>query len=146
MAAEMHWNATDKRYHEALRRIAVVLIVLAGFAERASQRSTPVRALFLWLLRRAEKRTSSLAVRIGAGLSFTSDYSICVHDSSGEAARLARTFRALADFFFALSRQSRRWLRVGRPIDAALLRGNFLNAIAFGAPVFVSRRSYADTS
>jgi hypothetical protein len=117
LAADMHWTTTDKKYHEALRRLAVVLLMLAGVAEGAACRSWPMRSLVLWLLRRAETRVRGFAERAGAtsplaGLSPT----------GGEAARLVKTFRALAAVFFALSRRGAQQLVMSRQHRKSLQR------------------------
>ena len=46
-------------YHEMLRRIAAILLALAGLAERVADRSRPVRWLVLWVLQRAETAASA---------------------------------------------------------------------------------------
>jgi hypothetical protein len=107
----MHWNATDGRYHEALRRLAVLLLLLAGIAERAACRAWPLRSLILWLLRRAEARVREFADRAAAPLLYAE---CCVSPTGGEAALLAQRFRALATVFFALSRRAFRQLWISR--------------------------------
>jgi hypothetical protein len=107
----MHWNAGESRDNEALRRLAVVLLKLASIAESVALRSRPFCAIVLWLLCRAEARTSDLAFRIGGGatLAFPSAASpVSWLGGAGEALRLAERFRALAAGFFALSRQAAR--------------------------------------
>ena len=107
----MHWNATDERYHEALRRLAVVLLMLAGLAERAACRAWPLHSLLLWLLRRAETRVFDFAGRAGAPALSTECFA---SPTGGEAARLAKTFRTLATVFFAISRQALQQLGISR--------------------------------
>jgi hypothetical protein len=102
LAAHMHITATGERYHETLRRLAVVLLMLAGIAERAACRSWPMRSVLLWLLTKAEKRVHGYAGRAGVPL-FPAKYGASL--IGDEAARLARGFRALATAFFALSRR-----------------------------------------
>jgi hypothetical protein len=46
------------RSERTLRRIVLLLVALAGLAERAADRSWPVRCFVLWLLRRAEAATA----------------------------------------------------------------------------------------
>src|SRR5215216_4988617 len=90
--AVMQRHATDRIDHEALRRLAVVLLMLAAIAESIALRSAPVRCLLLWLLCRAEARARDLAFRIGGGaaLAFPSTTSpVSLVRSAGEAARLA---------------------------------------------------------
>jgi hypothetical protein len=108
----MHCNATD-RYREALRRLAVVLLALAGIAERATCRSWPVRPLLLWLLSRAETRARNFAGRTG-GLPLSAEYAFCRLSGTGDAERLAKAFRALAVYFFALACRAPQCLRMAR--------------------------------
>src|SRR5215216_2948946 len=89
--AVMQRHATDRIDHEALRRLAVVLLTLASIAESIALRSAPVRCLLLWLLCRAEARARDLAFRIGwgAALAFPSNASrVGWVGGTGEAARL----------------------------------------------------------
>ena len=44
----MHWHARDGQEHEALRRLAVVLLTLAAIAESVARRSVPIRGLVLF--------------------------------------------------------------------------------------------------
>jgi hypothetical protein len=187
----MHWNATDERYNEALRRLAAVMLMLAGIAERAVCRSWPVRPLLFWLLALAEKRARGFAERLDfpplpqAGLavlplvaaeanpprvrggvppaarencedgaSATEWRDGSAPDGraapqpgvtcSGEAARLALAFHALAVFFFALALQAPRWLRPARQYRG--LPGNDQYAVMSGGLPFAYRSPYADTS
>jgi hypothetical protein len=110
----MHWIATDEGYHEALRRLAVVLLVLAGLAERIGSRSWPFRSLVLWLLRRAETRARDFAIRSGALPVLSAEDPVRIPGGHGEATRLAQGFRALAAIFFALSGRTPQWLRIAR--------------------------------
>jgi hypothetical protein len=142
----MHWNATEGRYHEALRRLALVLLTLAVLAERVGRRSWPLRPLVLWLLCRAETRVRGFAARAGALQVLTVGYPPRSQGRLGEAARLAGTFRALAAAFFALARQAPRWLRMARRHDAVRPSGNRWNAARHGLTCGVRLRSYTDTS
>jgi|EndMetStandDraft_8_1072994.scaffolds.fasta_scaffold572203_2 hypothetical protein len=95
----MQWHAMDRKDHEALRRLAVVLLTLAAISESIALRSAPVRCLLLWLLCRAEARTRDLAYRIGvdAALAVPSTASLVGwQGGAGDAVRLAHSFRALA--------------------------------------------------
>jgi hypothetical protein len=158
----MHFTATDERYYEALRRLAVVLLALAGIADSAACRPWPIRSLLLWLLGRAEERACGFAVRAGT---LPVEYAVhsrggpraipaTVHSGSassiaqqqGEAARLAKTFRALAAVFFALSRRAPEWLRMARRHHLVRQFGNRRNAVRVARPSFTGRRLYADTS
>jgi hypothetical protein len=153
----MNRNTTDGRYYEALRRLAVVLLVLADIADRAACRCWPIRSLVLWLLSRAAVRAGELAARQGAsplpvGWPVDAAFAQAQNGDSarsgenrqccGETARLAATFRALADIFFALARPARQSLRLARRhpilgIDRALPPAHWL---------FPGRPPCADTS
>lgn len=102
----------DGNTHEALRRIAVLLLALAALAERAAGCAAPVRCLVLWFLRPAEAAASALAAEaaplVPAGRP---------GDGPEDAAGLALKFRALATVFFALSHRARRFLRAARQPD-----------------------------
>ena len=113
----MHWNATDRKDDEALRRLAVVLLMLAGIAESIALRSRPFCAIVLWLLCRAEARVCDFACKSGLGAAFafpSAASPVSWLGGAGEAARLAEKFRALAEGFFALSRLAARDLRTSR--------------------------------
>ena len=139
----MHWNATDERYHEALRRLAIVLLMLAGVSERVANKAWPLRSLVLWLLRRAEARVQDFARRAGAP---SLPVQCGASPLGGEAARLAERFRALAAGFFTLSRQTARGVwpaqRNGSPSRLADYR-----AVIGPGPCFGTlHRSLIDTS
>jgi hypothetical protein len=125
----MHWNAVNGRDHEALRRLAVVLLTLAAIAESVSRLCAPVRCLLLWMLCRAEARARDLAFKADAGAalaSISAGSPVYLLGGSRQAARLAQGFRALAAVFFALSRQASRWLRMARrqhPVIPSANRG-----------------------
>jgi hypothetical protein len=140
----MHWNPTDERYHEALRRLAVVLLMLAGIAEGIGSRSSPIRSLLLWLLSRAERRVRGFVVRTGAPLPV--EYPAGVSVGPDQAARLAHAFRALVAAFFALSRQGRQQLRIARRNDSVRRPDSGRDAAWLDWPFVTCRRSYADTS
>jgi hypothetical protein len=153
----MNWNTTDRRYHEALRRLAVVLLVLGDAAERADRRCWPLRSLIRWLLSRAAVRAGDLAIRLGASplrVEWAADAASAEAQNGdsaqsresrhyrGEAARLAATFRALADIFFALARGPRQWLRI-----ASLHPANtFRLALPPARQLFAAEPPCADTS
>jgi hypothetical protein len=145
----MQRNVTDRDNHEALRRLAVVLLTLASIAESLAQRSAPVRCFVLWLLRRAEARAYGFACKTGAGaaLAFPSTASpVNWLGGAEEAARLTKKFRALAAGFFALSRQAARGRRLGWR-DRSLSR--LTDCRAVNAPGHCSglrHRSLIDTS
>jgi hypothetical protein len=108
----MHQFAPDDRYREALRRLAVILLSLAQLAEDLAHRSWPFRSLVLWLLNKAEIRVRGVAARAGAG-ALPFEYPACPPVGATDAARLAKSLRALAVVFFALSRQGPQWLWKG---------------------------------
>jgi hypothetical protein len=145
----MHWNGTGGGTHEALRRLAVVLLTLAAIAESVGRRSAPIRAMVLWLLGRAESRVRDLAVKIGADAYLASMSVVspaCPLGDSGEAARLVRAFQALAAVFFSLSRQVRHWLRMAPRHDAARLSANRRNPAGHGRQPGARHSWFADTS
>ncbi|MEQ1953260.1 hypothetical protein [Mesorhizobium sp. CN2-181] len=85
-------------YQQALRRIAVLLIALAGLAERVAGRSRPLRGLVIWLLRPAEAAAREFVSEELAGAPMP-PAPIMVRrggDSPAEAIRLALCLRALA--------------------------------------------------
>jgi hypothetical protein len=139
----MYWSTTDERYHEALRRLAVVLLALAVLAERAARRSWPVRHFVLCLLRRAETLARDFAAEASAdALPLPGEYPVCPPGGPGEATRLAQAFRALAAVFFALSHQAVQWLRIARRHRCRPgVRRHAVRRIQHA-----SQRSYADTS
>jgi hypothetical protein len=141
----MHWYATDDRYSEALRRIAVVLLLLARLCESAGCRSWPIRSLFLWLLRRAEERVRGFAVSAGAR-TLPIDPCINLRGEHMEAARLAKTFRALAASFFTLARRAPRGPRMARrhdPFSVLLKRRTMVGPERL---CFADWQPYPDTS
>ena len=145
----MHWHARDRIDHEALRRLAVVLLTLASITESIALRSAPVRCLLLWLLSRAEARARDLSFRIGAGaaLAFPSTRSpVGWLGGAGEAARLAQKFRALAAAFFALSRQAARMLQPARRNGSVSLFKNLQTVMRFGPCSGPLHRWCIDTS
>jgi hypothetical protein len=146
MAASMHWNATDGRYHEALRRLAVVLLTLAVISEGLARRSLPVRCFVLWLLFRAEVLARGFAATAGAPPLLPFARGVCRSGSPEQAARLAGTFRVLANLFFALSRQVRHWSRLACLNDPVRLCGERRNAELAGRQGVMGQRIYADTS
>jgi hypothetical protein len=146
MVAGMHWNTTDGRYHEALRRLAVVLLTLAVVSEGLTRRSLPVRCFVFWLLCRAETLARRLAAAAGAPPLPPVGYTVCNSCGPEEAARLAAKFRALATVFFTLSRQAQHWLPVAQRKDPVRLYDDRRNSEWVGRRCFVRRRIYADTS
>ena len=91
-------------YHEVLRRIAAILLVLATVAERAADRSRPVRWLVLWVLQRAEAVASAYVAEVDP---LAIEYStLQLADGGDEATRLAATFHIFATMLFALADQA----------------------------------------
>jgi hypothetical protein len=139
MAADMHWNATDERYCEALRHLAIALLMLAGVAENAYCRSWPMRSLMLLLLTRAETRVRGFGASAGIALS---PADCRASPAGGEAARLARGFRALATAFFALACRACHQSVLGRRHRRSLIRRRNIPRLG---RLFVAE-AYADTS
>ena len=93
----MDWTETTDENRKALRRIAAMLVALAGLAERASGRSRAVCLLVLWLLRPGE----AIARDYVAGLVGSAGVLPAATRPGGDAAaaeaiRLAASFRSLA--------------------------------------------------
>ena len=144
-----HWKATDRKDNEALRRLAVVLLKLASIAESIALRSRPLCAIVLWLLCRAEARVCGFACKagLGAALAFPPAGSpVSWLGGAGEAARLAERFRALAEGFFALSRQVAREVRPARRNGCFSRLANFQIVVRPGPCSGPRRRSCIDTS
>jgi hypothetical protein len=145
----MHWHAMDRKDHEALRRLAVVLLTLASIAERVALRSRPLCGVLLWLLCRAEARVRDLALGIGvdAALAFPSAGSpVGWLGGAAEAARLTERFRALSAGFFALARQAARVLRPARRNGCVSRLANFETVMRPGFCSGSRLRSCIDTS
>lgn len=96
----------DGNTHEALRRIAVLLLALAALAERAAGCAAPVRCLVLWFLRPAAAAASALAAEAAPLVPVGRP-----GNDPDDAAGLALKFRALAIVFFALSHRVLRLVR-----------------------------------
>jgi hypothetical protein len=152
----MHWHAADRKDHEALRRLGVVLLTLASIAEGLVPRTGPFRAILLWLLCRAEARARDLAFRIGedaAGIggdaalaSPSAGSRVGWLGSGGEAARLAERFRALAAGFFALARQAGRVFLPARRNGCVSWLASFETVMRPGPCSGPRHRSCIDTS
>jgi hypothetical protein len=145
----MHWKATGRKDHEALRRLAVVLLTLAAITESIARHSAPVRCLVLWLFSRAETRARVLAFRMGAGaaLAFPSKASPVFRlGGAGEAARLAASFRALAAGFFALSRLAARGVLATRKNGSVRLFANYRTVMRRSDRSGPLHRSFIDSS
>jgi hypothetical protein len=138
----MHWTATHERYHEALRRLAMILLALAGIAEGAACRFWPLRSFLLWRLREAEKRVRGFAAGQGAALPPVAEFPVAFPRAS-EAARLAGRFRALAAMFLVDARPAPQWRRAAR---RHLLSASRRPAVLPGRGGPVDERPYADTS
>ena len=96
----------DGQDHKHFGRLAVLLLALADLAERAGSRCLPVRCLVLWILRRAETVALAYAVEATGSLLLLA---ACPRtgDTSDDAARLAKSLRALAAVFRALAHWAR---------------------------------------
>ncbi len=126
----MKGNSADAKHHETLRRIVTVLLALAGLAEQAACRSWPVRRIVLWLLRPAERAARAFAAETGCAASPLFPVERLAPDTDdgrGDAARLARQFRALAAAFSALIHQTPGSLGVTPRPDTGRRRGGRLN-------------------
>ena len=134
-------------YHEMLRRIAAMLLALATLAERAADRSRPVRWLVLWVLGRAEAVASAFVAE--ADPLFPIAYpAFQPGDGHDEAIRLAETFRMLAAALLALAHQVQR-LAIREPSsrpEAGFLPGRLLNAHRLLRALAALQPRYADTS
>jgi hypothetical protein len=148
-AAVMHGYAMDGQDHEALRRLGVVLTALAAIAESVVHRSAPVRGIVLWLLGKAESRAVAFVFRIGASVGValpSTGAPVSRVGGSGEAARLADRFRALAAVVSALSRQAAYRLRIALRHDRISLSENRRNLTGPGLRAIPQFRSFTDTS
>ena len=78
-----------------LRRISALLVALAALAEQGASRSAPVRALLLWILRRAEAVAETF---VGEATGSPPPFGGIALAGNGpaDALRLAARFRALA--------------------------------------------------
>ncbi len=145
----MHWKAKDRKDNEALRRLAVVLLMLASIAESIALRSRPVCAVVLWLLRRAEARAYGFACKEGAGAAFafpSAASPVSWLGGAGEAARLAQKFRALAAGFFALSSMAAREVWAARRNGSVSRLADCRTVIGPGHYSGPLHRSLIDTS
>jgi hypothetical protein len=112
-----------------LRRIIALLVSLAVLAERAAERSLPVRWLVLWILRRAETVVEDF-VFDETGMPLAVEGFSVAGNGPDDALRLAARFRALAAALAAV-------LPVARPLDRRLARRGFaLGPLAAGSGRF----------
>ena len=88
-------------HYEMLRRIAAILLALATVAERAADRSRPVRWLVLWALHRAEAFASEFVAETDplVPIAYPAHQPGNGHD---EAIRLAETFHMPPPWFSRL--------------------------------------------
>jgi hypothetical protein len=131
-------------YHEVLRRIAAMLLALAALAERAGDRSRPVRALVLWALRQAEAVASTFVAETDPLVPIAYSMPGSGHD---EAARLAEAFRMLAAALFVVAHEAQRLaLREpsGQPASGYL--PGSANAERLLGAIAALQPRYADTS
>ena len=94
----MDWTETTDENRKALRRIAAMLVALAGLAERASGRSRAVCLLVLWLLRPGEAIARDYVAGLvgSAGVLPAATRPGGAAAAAAEAIRLAASFRSLA--------------------------------------------------
>ena len=85
-----------------LRRIIALLVSLAVLAERAAERSLPVRWLVLWILRRAETVVEDFVFDETGMPPPALDGIALAGNGPDDALRLAASFRALAAALVAL--------------------------------------------
>jgi hypothetical protein len=128
-------------YYEMLRRIAAILLALATVAERAANRSRPVRWLVLWILQRAEAVASAYVAEIDP---FAPMADLAPADGHDEAVRLAETFCMLAARVLVLAHQSQR-LAIREP-SSQPDPGCRPNADRLLRAIAALRPRYADTS
>lgn len=97
-------------YRQALGRIAVMLVALAGLAERVAGRPRPLRGLVLWLLRRAEAVAREFVIEELPGASMPPVQMALRQGgaSPAEAMRLALCLRALASALDGLAARAGR--------------------------------------
>ena len=93
-------RTTDKH---SIRRIVAVLLALADLAERASDRSSAVRGMVLWLLRSGEVLARDYLAGLTSCPVGQSEPVRSTDDSPTEAIRLAASFRKLAATLAALA-------------------------------------------
>jgi hypothetical protein len=104
-----------------LRRIIALLVSLAFLAERAAERSLPVRWLVLWILRRAETVVEDFVFdETGTPPPATQGFALAGNGRE-DALRLAARFRAFAAALCALL-----------PLACPFGRRPALGGVAFG--------------
>ena len=129
-----------------LRRIAAILLSLATLAERAGDRSRPVRWLVLWILQRAEVFASAYVSEFDP---LAIDYATLeLADGHDEAVRLAATFRMFAAILFAIADQMQRLAmrEPSRQPARGYLPGSRANAEYLLHALTALQPRYADTS
>jgi len=131
--------------YKILRRIAATLLALAVFAERAADRSRPIRWLVLWVLQRAEAAASGLFAETDSVVSIGYPVPLDGHD---EAIRLAKTFRMLAAVMLAVAHQAQCLAIKARAIrpSGGCLSGYLANTCLLFQAITVIEQRYADTS
>ena len=112
-----------------LRRIIALLVSLAVLAERAAERSLPVRWLVLWILRRAETVVEEYVFDETGMPPPAMEGFVPIGNGPDDALRLAARFRALAAALAALL-----------PPGCLFDRRPALGGVAFGLVAPVSDR------
>jgi hypothetical protein len=95
----MNWNADDDMERQVLKRIAAMLVALAALADCSCSRSSLVRRLVLWFLRRGESVARDFVAEEAEarGLAMPDlPAPMSTGDSVADAMLLAAVFRALA--------------------------------------------------
>lgn len=131
-------SATIENDGEMLKRIIVLLLALAGLAEGAARRSSPVRLIVLGILRRAEPLGRRFVVReasyLGAAPWLMSSAEAHDGNTPADAVSLALCFRLFATALTNLSALAQRSgyrivgaleldrLHIMREVDSHLVR------------------------
>lgn len=122
-------------YRQALRRIAVMLIALAGLADCVAGRPHPLRGFVIWLLRRAEAVAREFVIeelRI-SGASMPPAPIALGQGGPAEAMRLALCLRAMAAALTGLAEQ------VGRLVACLDVAARPAGGFSGAAPLHAGR-------
>ena len=118
----MDENRAIRRERQALLRLAAVLVVLSGLAERVAALPRPLRAMLLWLFRSGEAATRRLACDVAQDWGCRLDMPPLVlsrgGDGPADAVALAEAFDLLARALDDLAAYMCGWLTDPRPRDA----------------------------
>ena len=107
----MDWNLAMEEERRVLKRIVALLFAFAGLAERLCGSSRPVRCFVLLILRYAEAIAGDFVLETAAECGAPPPVGLVMPrrhggDSPADAARLARSFRALAALLDRLADRS----------------------------------------